>query len=80
MARYRIARLGAARKASQHGRNGKCYRKCRQSRDDRPDGECEERRGLAGCSGKQPMNVRREGEAEGPQGDRPGRMQRARAR
>src|SRR5438034_11331485 len=35
---------------------------------------------LAGCSGKEPMNVRREREAEGPQRDRSGRMQRRRTR
>src|SRR5437667_5968330 len=70
----------AARKASQHGRHGKCYEKRRKSGDDRPDGEGEERRVLARRSGKQPTNVGCEREAEGPESDRPGRMQRRRTR
>ncbi len=69
-------RRSASRKASQHGRYGKCCKKRRNSGDDRPGDKCDERRVLAVCCGEQSMNVRGEREAESPERDRPGRMQR----
>src|SRR5437879_2997015 len=72
--------LGTPRNVSQHGRYGKCCKKRRKSSDDWPDGEREERRALAVRFSKEPMNVCCECEAEGPQSDRPGCMQRRRTR
>src|SRR6266702_1482390 len=68
------------RKASQHGRDGECHQKRWNGRDDRPDGQCEERRPLTVCFGEHPMDVRGKREAEGSQRNRPGRMNRRRTR
>src|SRR2546426_12832056 len=72
--------LGTPRNVSQHGRYGKCCKKRRKSSDDWPDGEREERRGVAVRSSNEPMNVCCEGEGEGPHSDRPRCMQRRRTK
>ena len=46
------ARLAAPRKATQHGRDGKCRKKRRNRCHDGPDGQCEERRPLAAGFGE----------------------------
>src|SRR5213593_3380931 len=59
------------RKASQHGRDGECPKKRWNGRDDRPDGQCEERRPLAACFGEHPNARLRRAQGRRPPGPPP---------
>src|SRR5882762_2527965 len=71
-----LAVKDSSRKPVERGCDGQCSEKRRNSRDHRPADQGEERRTWAACCGEQPMNVRREREAERSKRDRPGCTQR----
>src|SRR3989454_2059325 len=61
-----LCRLANPSKARQHGGYGKCGKKRRNSSDDWPEGEREERRALAVCSPGEAMNGCGGGRGGGP--------------